>query len=343
MPTIKEIARACNVSVATISNVINNKGKVSPEKEKQIRKVIREMNYSPNAVAKNLKAQSTRTIGIIAEDMTVFALPDIIDGITEYCEKENYQILLVNLRLYKKYTDAYYHEDVHKEAVQEAYRKLLSEQVEGIIYVASHERKIDVLPASPQVPMIVAYGYTDKKSIPSVIVKDTGGAEKMTEYLIACGHKEIGLIAGKKDSYHTQARLEGYQKALFEHKILFDPKMVVYGDWERESGYESAEQLLKQGVTAIFAMNDYMAGGVYDLLQEKGLVPGKDIAVAGFDNREMASFIRPQLTTMGLPLHDIGYTASEVMLHLLKKEPVQKDGIYRIECEPFFRDSVNKR
>ena len=98
---IKEIAKACNVSVATVSNIINHKGSVGDATRERVEQVIREMNYTPNYVAKNLKTKNTRSIGVIAEDMTVFALPDIIDGITEYCEEEDYQILLVNLRLYK--------------------------------------------------------------------------------------------------------------------------------------------------------------------------------------------------------------------------------------------------
>ena len=95
MPTIKEIAKACNVSVATVSNIINHKGSVGDATRERVEKVIREMNYTPNYVAKNLKTKNTRSIGVIAEDMTVFALPDIIDGITEYCEEADYQILLV--------------------------------------------------------------------------------------------------------------------------------------------------------------------------------------------------------------------------------------------------------
>ena len=99
MPTIKEIAKACNVSVATVSNIINHKGSVGDATRERVEKVIREMNYTPNYVAKNLKTKNTRSIGVIAEDMTVFALPDIIDGITEYCEEADYQILLVGFYL----------------------------------------------------------------------------------------------------------------------------------------------------------------------------------------------------------------------------------------------------
>ena len=345
MPTIKEIAKICDVSVATISNIINDKGGVSIETKERVMKVIKEMNYTPNYVAKNLKTKNTRSIGVIAEDMTVFAMPDIIDGITEYCEEEDYQILLVNLRFYKKYADSYYQNNDHKDIVHKEIRKLLSKQVEGIIYIAAHERLIDMIPDDLPIPTVIAYGFTNKKEIPSVIANDVRGAEELVKYLIANGHEKIGVIAGKKESLHTQARIEGYQKALFSGNILYNPNLVEYGKWEREAGYQVTDKLIERGVTAIFAMNDFMAGGVYDRLDELGLVVGKDIAVVGYDNREMASYEKPALTTMGLPLHDIGYHSSKVILQLLRKENIEngdEKGVHYIQCVPFFRESVNK-
>lgn len=343
MPTIKEIAKACNVSVATVSNVINHKGGVSEETRARVTQVIEEQNYTPNVVAKNLKTKVTRSIGVIAEDMTVFALPDIIDGITEYCEKEDYQILLMNLRMYKKYADTYYQDNSHKEIVHKAIRKLRAKQVEGIIYVAAHERLIQMFPEQLPVPTVVAYGFTNNPKIPSVIARDVKGAMDLVAYLISCGHKKIGVIAGKKESVHTQARLEGYQMALFDGKLLYDPNLVVYGAWDRESGYRNTDVLIEKGVTAIFCMNDFMAGGTYDRLEEIGLCVGRDIAVVGYDNREMASYAKPPLTTMGLPLHDIGYCASEVIIKLLRKEELTaENGVYYVDCKPFIRNSVNE-
>ena len=103
--------------------------------------------------------------------------------------------------------------------------------MEGIIYVAAHERLINVLPQQLPVPMVVAYSYTTQKGIPSVMVSDEQGARELVKYLIAMGHRRIGVIAGKKDSMHTRSRLEGYQRALFEGNVLYDPDLVVYGDW----------------------------------------------------------------------------------------------------------------
>ena len=110
---------------------------------------------------------------------------------------------------------------------------------------------------------------------------------------------------------------------------------MEYGEWERENGYRNTESLVKKGVTAIFAMNDFIAGGAYDRLRELGRKVGKDIAVVGYEN--------PPLTTMGLPLHDIGYCASEIILKLLRKEELTvENGVYYVECNPFFRASVNE-
>lgn len=343
MPTIKEIAKASNVSVATVSNVINGKGRASEETKRAVLKVIEELNYTPNYVAKNLKMKSTRSIGVIAEDMTVFDMPDIIDGITECCEKEDYQILLVNLRLHKKYKDRYYRDNRHREEVHKEIDKLRAKQVEGIIYVAAHERLIDVIPEDLPIPAVVAYGFTNKAEIPSVVVNDLQGAEELVNYLIDCGHRKIGVIAGKKESVHTQSRLEGYQRALFSGKILYDPELVLYGEWDRESGRQNTDFLLNKGCSAIFCMNDFMAGGTYDRLIERGFQIGKDIAVVGFDDREMASYERPPLTTMGLPLHDIGYRASELIIGALqKKEQGSAEGPHYMDCSLLIRESVNR-
>lgn len=341
MPTISEIAKACHVSVATVSNIINNKGGVSEETRLRVQKKIDEMKYTPNYVAKNLKTKNTRSIGVIAEDMTVFVMPDIIDGITEYCEKEDYQILLVNLRLYKKFEDTYYHDNSYGAIVQEEFRKLRAKQVEGIIYIAAHERLINAIPEDLPIPVVVAYGFTNRREIPSVVVNDKQGATELIRYLIAQGHKKIGVIAGKKESIHTQSRLEGYQQALYEGNVLYNPGLIVYGNWDRESGYRYADFMVDSGVSAIFCMNDFMAGGVYDRLDELGIHAGKDISIVGFDDREIASYENPPLTTAGLPLHNIGYRASEVILRMLKKEETDlQNGICYVDCETKIRKSV---
>lgn len=341
MSTIKEIAKACNVSVATVSNILNGKPGASANTKKLVEKAIKDLDYTPNYVAKHLKMKNTRSIGVIAEDMTIFSIPDIIDGITEHCEEVDYQILLTNLRLYKKYEDRYYNRDDYYELVRQEIKKLMSKQVDGIIYVAAHERVIQCIPDNLSLPAVMAYGYTKNPKIPSVVVDELHGSYHIVQYLIENGHQRIGLITGKKDSLHAQERLKGYQKALFDNQILYDPELVCDGDWTRRTGYSNTDLLLEQKVTAIFCMNDIMAGGVYDRLEELGLEVGKDISIVGYDNREVSSYYKPPLTTINLPLHDIGYRASEVMIQMLKGEALpEEESIYQVECETLIRKSV---
>lgn len=324
MATIKEIAKACNVSIATVSNILNGKPGASEATRSLVLKTVEKTDYTPNYVAKNLKMRNTRSIGVIAEDMTIFSIPDIIDGITEYCQEIDYQILLTNMRLFKKYNDVYYNREDYFGLVKQEIRKLMAKQVEGIIYVTAHERIMHCIPDNLPIPAVMAYGYTQSGKVPSVVVDDEHGAYEAVQYLIERGHKQIGVITGKNDSIHMQARLVGYQKALRDNGLMYNPEFIYYGDWNREAGYNGTEKLLDRGVTAIFCMNDIMAGGVYDRADELGLRIPEDISVVGYDNRELSSYYKPPLTTITLPLHDIGYRAAEVMIDLLDKKLCRK-------------------
>jgi len=343
MATIKEIAKACGVSVATVSNILNDKPGASDATRKAVMEKVREMNYIPNTVAQNLKTKNSRSIGVIVEDMTIFSIPDIVDGITEHCEEKKYQILLTNLRLFKKYNDNYYSRDDYYNIVREAISKLIAKQVEGIIYVTAHERVLNCIPEDLPIPAVMAYGYTQSSKIPSVVVNDEDGARQIVQHIIDQGHERIGVITGKRDSIHAQERLVGYQKVLYDNHILYNPSYICTGDWTRDSGYQNTDALLSQGVTAIFCMNDLMAGGVYDRLEEKDICPGRDIAVAGYDNRELSGYYKPPLSTITLPLHDIGYKASEVMMEMLAgKLDEKREQIYKVKCYPLIRESVQK-
>lgn len=345
MTTIKDIAKKCNVSIATVSNILNGKPNASEETKERVMKAIEELNYTPNYVAKNLKMKETRTIGVLVEDISVFCSPEIIDGITQCCEEENYHVLLTNLRLYKKYQDTYYANSNFFSIVNKEIKELLSKQVDGIIYVTAHERVLRCLPEDLAVPAVMAYGYTQSERFPSVVVDDKSGAYMIVDYILKQGRKEIGVIAGKESSIHTHARMLGYQKALFDHSICFNPDYVVNGDWTRKSGYEIAGQLLDEGVDAIFCMNDLMAGGVYDLMEERGLQVGRDVAVSGYDNREVSSYYKPELTTMELPLCDIGHSACRKVIEMISnkdKDKMWPDGKIIIEeqCRLMIRKSI---
>lgn len=343
MATIKEIAKRCNVSIATVSNILNGKPNASEETKKRVLEAIKELNYTPNYVAKNLKMKSTKAIGVLVEDITVFCAPEIIDGITQYCEEKGYHILLTNLRLYKKFGDIYFEDNKFANYVHREVKELLSKQVDGIIYVTSHERVLKCLPENLSIPAVMAYGYSKSKKIPSVVVDDITGEYNIVSDLLSKGHKKVALITGKENSIHTKERLIGFQKALFDYNVLFNPDCVVAGDWSRESGYKAAEKLLKHDITAIICMNDLMAGGVYDRMIENGLTPGKDISVVGYDNRVVASYYRPALTTIDAPLFAIGRTACKKVIDMIENEEDVEENDY-IELKEvgqlIVRDSV---
>ena len=134
---------------------------------------------------------------------------------------------------------------------------------------------------------------------------------------------------------------------MFEHGLLFDPKLVFYGDWSRQSGYEGARKLMQQNVTALFGISDLMTGGIYDYLYENDIKIGKEISVAGFDNEGISDFFRPRLTTTELPLRDIGRKSAELLLHKLEagdeeKEKSDTPEVYKIPCCMRVRESVKK-
>lgn len=343
MPNIKEISKLAGVSTATVSNVLNNSPKVAQETREKVLRVIEETKYRPNMIAKSLKVKKTNTIGIITEDITVFNTPEIIDGIDEYAEKNNYHIILENVRLYKRIGNNY--EDTSKFAgiISEITSVLLSKQVEGIIYVGAHCRDVSGLIDELPVPVVYTYCYTSSESDISINYDDELAGYEITKYLLKMNHRKIGVITGLMGSIQCQDRLKGYQKALYEHNILFNPEYMKIGNWEREAGYRAGKELLllPNRPTAIFALNDLMAGGVIDAASELGLNIPMDLSLVGFDNRECSYSYTPKLTTMGLPLTEMGKKAAEIIVDLISNRRTgDLSREHKLKCELIERQSV---
>ncbi len=315
MTTIKEIARLAGVSAATVSNVLNGKpGAASPEKRNEILGLAKKLNYTVNVFARRLQKGKSNTIGIITEDLTVFNTPDIVDGIYEYCSEKGYEAILENMRLYKKFGSNFIDSPAHHGLIGKTVKNLLEKQVEGIVYVGYHCHDISYIPRSLPVPFVYAYCYSGNRLLPSVLMDDRKAGYDVTALLIQQNHRNIGVICGPLSSYSTQQRLAGYREALLNHNIQYNDKNVVFGDWEKGSGYELAPVLLKSGVTAVFAFNDLMAGGVVDWCRDHGFRPGVDVSIFGFDNREVSRFYNPQISTVEIPLLGIGRRAIEIVL-----------------------------
>ncbi|MCR4949318.1 MAG: LacI family transcriptional regulator [Treponema sp.] len=341
MVTLKDIAEQCSVSITTVSNILNGKANVSEKTKERVLQVIRETGYKPNYMARGLRAAKTNTLGIIIDDLTEFSTPQIIDGIMSFCEENNYKAILENLRFYSKWGTKWYQNKGYQTSVQQAIEEFSSIKVDGIIYVAGHARNINCIPENLDVPIILAYAFTDNKDISTVEFDDEKAACDLTKHLIKNGHKRIAVIAGVKDNIHTGRRLEGFKKAMKENGLTVKDSDIKFGNWYTESGYENAKLLLKDSdYTAIFCFNDLMAAGVYDYLYEKKLAPGKDISVAGYDNRTMSQYLKPALTTVEIPLYDIGRKSAEILLNQINSPENFEVQHHFVQCGFIERDSV---
>jgi len=341
MITLKEIAAKSKVSIATVSNILNGKTNVSLATKDRVLKIIKESGYTPNYMARSLRSTKTNTIGVIIEEITEFCSPLQIEGITSALEKKGYKLIFENLRYYYRYSGKY--SDEYKEEVEKAFQEMLSIKVDAFIFVACHSRRIDFLPKNLPVPVVISYSECADSDYPYVVIDDEDSAVTIIDYLIQKGNKKTGFVCGAKDNFHTKLRLEGCKKALADHKIDLDQSLVYFGNWTREAGYECCKNLLENNkdLDSIFCFNDLMAAGVYDYLFEKNLKPGKDIDVIGFDNREVSIFLRPQLTTMEIPLIELGASAASILLAQLEgRKDFAKES--RIKCSLIERESVKK-
>lgn len=341
MINIKDIAEKANVSIATVSNVINNRGRVGEETRKKIIKIIDDYNYKPNEIAKSLKLNKTDVIGVIAEDISVFNTPEIINGIHAAAEEKGLSILLTNMGLFKKNGNLFPEINKCNEFAVPLFNQLVSSQVEGIIYIGIHPRDLtDVLPDSRK-PIVYTYSYTRNEDDFTVNYNDEGASYRITKHLISHGHSLIGLISGPINSASSYARFQGYQRALNEHHLMFIPQFIKTGDWKYESGYSMTKDLLhqKEVPTAIIAMNDLMAAGSIQAIKDLGYQVPKDISVVGFDNRELSDYISPRLTTMSLPLEEIGRKAMDILDQIRNSRTVSQKK-YLLDCHLIERESV---
>lgn len=338
MATIREIAKETGLSIATVSKVLNGKGGVSSETQKKVQRAAKRLNYRPNLNARFLKSGCSKTIGIITEDLTVFCAPEIVDGIAEACDAAGYHTILGNLRFFKRYGNGLRDPKETKKLIHDAVGEMISKQVDGIIYIGSHSHLLVSLAEHEGPQFVCAYCICEDAGVPSVVYNEEKAACDLTLRLLESGCSHLGMITGPVDSSHTINRTRGYMNALFNRGVLYDPSLTLTGDWERDSGYNMGMQLLDKGADAIFAQNDVMAVGVIDACNERGLIVGKDVKLIGFDNREIAAVSRPALSSVTLPLFDIGQTAAKEMLKILSGDVPQKKTIL-LDCELVERES----
>ena len=308
---MRDVALLAGVSTATVSHVVNGSKKLSPETTERVLRAISQINYTPNTVAKSLRLGQTHTIGVLVEDIRGLPVAAIVSGISETLAKSGYKTIFHDLHLLEKLYNQYEQIGTYRQRINDGVALLQAANVDGIIYVAMHDRHLDYLLDPMETPLVYAYSHgTENDTFVTYSNKDS--AADMIRYLLSKGHQRIAVIAGHPHSYPTAQRLLGIQMAMQQAGLPLPAEYIRYGDWEYESGKIETEAILQLDPlpTAIFAMNDLMAAGCMSVLQAHGLRIPQDMAVAGFDNREIASYLQPPLTTIELPTPEIGAKAA---------------------------------
>jgi LacI family transcriptional regulator len=315
MATMRDVALLAGVSTATVSHVINGSKNISAETTERVLQAISQVNYKPNTLAKSLRMGQSHTIGVLVEDIRGLPVASIVSGISETLAKGGYKTILHDLHLLEKLYNQYEQIGSYRQRINDGLSLLQSANVDGIIYVAMHDRHLDYLFDEMDIPLVFAYSHGTEKDT-YITYSNRDSAADIIRFLIGKGHKHIAVIAGHPHSYPTAQRLLGIQMAMQQAGLSLPQEYIRYGNWEYESGMVQTGELLRLPIwpTAIFAMNDLMAAGCMAVLTSEGLRIPQDIAVAGFDNREIAEYLQPPLTTVALPTTEIGVQAA---LHII--------------------------
>lgn len=343
MITIKEIAKLADVSVATVSYVLNNSGSVSEETRERILKIINENNYTANKVAKSLRTSRSNTIGVLVEDITVWNAPQIIKGIGEFAEQNNKHLILTDLGLLSKIGNDFSLFGKFADIVNESVRLLLSAQVDGIIYIAMHDREMDGVIKNFNRPLLYTYCYSSNAEQYYVSYDNRDISREIGLYFARQGHRRIGVLCGNNDSKPSRKRFEGFSLAMEESLIPLPSELIRYGNWDYEQAHQEALEMLRlpDRPTAIFAMNDLMAAGVIQAARDLGLSIPKDIEVIGFDNREFSNFTFPRLTTVQVPLYELGYYSAQRMESIMQnKDQLANEKRLILPCSLVERDTT---
>lgn len=331
--TIKEIAEMAGVSITTVSQIMNHKGgRFSEETRKKVMDIVNEYQYKPDFFASNLINRHSKTIGMIAPDVTDFFFSKVIEGVESYLNPLGYMILLCNSKHDQEKEEQYLDELVHRA-------------VDGIILATPNqlsEGKQPVRGYFNGVPLImIDRGLNDRKT-GRLIVNEYEGAYQAISRLVELGHRKIGMLRETTGYYQLTERLTAYLHVLKDHDIPINEAYVSAGSLTIEGGYIAAKKLLeKEEVTAIFCGNDEMAIGCYQAVHEAGKRIPEDISVIGFDGLEISKYMVPSLTTIYQPSFDIGFYAAKFLLDKIDF-PNSKVPNKVFETEVLFRESITR-
>ena len=314
MATMKDIARLAGVSTSTVSHVINKSRFVSEDIAERVNKAAQDLNYAPSALARSLKMNRTRTIGMLVTTSTNPFFGEVVKGVERSCYHKGYNLILCNT-------------EGDNERMKASINTLLQKRVDGLLLMCStlEGERIEVFDRYPDIPVVVMDWGPMLFASDKIQDNSLSGGYIATNYLIECGHKEIGCITGPLIRHQAQMRYEGYKRAVLEAGLEINPQWIVESDFECEGGYEAFNRMLEKGPlpSSIFVSNDMMAMGVLNAAHEKGIRIPEDVSIMGYDDIHIARFMSPALTTVHQPKYRLGKVAVETLLKKLEKETLE--------------------
>lgn len=312
--TIYDVAREANVSMATVSRVVNGNPNVKPTTRKKVLGVIEELGYRPNIVARSLASKKTTTVGAIIPDISSVFYSELTRGIEDIATMYKYDTILSN-------SD----QNIDKEI--NLINSMLEKQVDGIIFMGGKitDEHIKQFKTSP-VPVVLAATYDPTQTLPSVNIDYEAAAYEATMHLMRSEKSQPVFITGEDYVQSNYLKLIGYKRALSELGIEFDENLVVENSCNYNGGMKSIQKLIKDEypVNRVFVATDETALGVIHGAQDLGLKVPEDIEVIGFNNTRVAMMVRPTLTTVMQPMYDIGAVGMRLLTKYMNKEEVDE-------------------
>lgn len=329
--TMKDIARRTGLGLATISSYFNG-GNVREKNRKKIEEAIEELHYEVNEVARGLKTNATKTIGVVIPELNNVFCSEIITGMEDVLRSHGYATIICDCRTDRK---------LEKEAVEFLTRK----RVDGIINMpvdvsGTHLKAFD----RTGKPIVIIDRKIQGLSCDSVLVDNERAAEDAVEFLMENGHRNIGIIVGPQEIFTAQERLKGYYAAHEKRGIPVQESLIYHGDYIIQGGVKGLEELVKKNpqMTAVFVTNYEMTMGAVIGINELGIHMPKELSMIGFDNLQFARACSPKLTIVSQPTEAIGEKVAQMILSRLGvgKETEEKTVTLKLQTEIIMGKSV---
>ncbi len=323
MPTIREVAKACGLSAMTVSAVLNNRlGETSPETRQRVLRVVKEMNYHPNAIARGLSRRRMNTLGIV---MSYEGNPSVTSD--RYISPILNGILVANKSFHQR--TLLIAED-HWEDVQNKLPSYLDGHCDGLIFLLPIMQSEAFLPLQERhLPFVIIGENCSDPAMTCVDMDNVGAAHLAVRFLLDHGHRQIAHFKGSDFLSSAQQREQGYREALARANIPCDERFILPGDYSMASGYERMQYLLTRWnqvhPTAVFCADDAIALGVLQALTEHGMRVPEEVSLIGINDDSGAATANPGLTTVQQPFHELGQQAVELLLSQIKLAAAPKN------------------